>query len=71
MPSLIKSINVTHRFTNFVATCNDCAWFSPADTLSIDKALHHAAANKHNVTVSTTTYATIYGISAKISQPTG
>lgn len=60
-----KYTNPTHRFTNFIATCNDCAWYSPGDTLSLDAALRHAVSKAHNVTVATTTYAIIYGISIK------
>lgn len=65
MSQHIKSINTTHRFTNFVAICNDCNWYSPADTLSIDAAIRHAATHKHTVTAATTTYATIHGPSIK------
>ena len=57
--------NATHRFTNFTAMCNDCAWYSPANPLCIDVAVRHAKSKHHNVTIITSTHAIIYGASAK------
>ena len=65
MPEPTKYINPTHRFTNFTAMCNDCAWYSPANPLCIDVAVRHATSKHHNVTTITSIHATIYGKSPK------
>jgi hypothetical protein len=65
MKSPTKYTNATHRFTNFAALCNDCSWYSPADTLSIDAAIRHAISRKHNVTTITSVYATIHAFSTE------
>jgi hypothetical protein len=57
-----KTTYATIHVTNFVATCNECPWFSCGGNPTFDAATEHAIKSKHTVHIAITTHSSIYGI---------